>query len=95
MDEKEIIEINNLSLNIPDILDNADIFIWRFSNAPKELQALSVNGGDEDWLVLVKEYLYSRYYIPFLEDGMQGGIGGCNVDTFRTGEYLMLIGSHA
>ena len=32
-------------------MDNTMIKVWRFKDAPVELQALSNNGGDEDWLV--------------------------------------------
>lgn len=33
-------------------LDQNVIYLWRFHDAPKELQALSPNGGDEVWLAL-------------------------------------------
>jgi hypothetical protein len=29
------------------------IKMWRFEDAPQELQELSTNGGDEDWLFLL------------------------------------------
>lgn len=28
------------------------ILVWRFHEAPNELQALSGHGGDEDWLLV-------------------------------------------
>ena len=33
------------------------ITIYRFEDAPKELQNLSQNGGDEDWLAIVPKHL--------------------------------------
>ena len=94
-DENETIIIENMPLNIPDVVGSADIFIWRYHNAPQELKDLSVNGGDEDWLVIMKEEVQDQYYIPFLEEGLSGGIGCCCVDYFKMGDYLMAIGSHA
>ena len=31
------------------------ILVWRFYDAPEEYAALSVNGGDEDWLAFVPD----------------------------------------
>lgn len=33
-------------------LDQNVIYLWRFHDAPKELQSLSPHGGDEEWLAL-------------------------------------------
>lgn len=30
--------------------EKSPILLWRFEDAPDELQKLSTNGGDEDWL---------------------------------------------
>jgi len=34
------------------------ILVWPFEDAPKDLQKLSTNGGDEDWLALVPDKLH-------------------------------------
>lgn len=91
----EHIKLQNLTINIKDILGSADIFMWKFSNAPQELQDLSINGGDEDWLVILDKEMYERDYIGFLEEGLSPSIGCCCVDEFAIGKYIMLIGSHA
>ena len=33
------------------------IEVWRFEDAPKHLQDLSTNGGDEDWVAVVPPWL--------------------------------------
>ena len=33
--------------------DSNTILVWKFYDAPTELRALSLDGGDEDWLVYV------------------------------------------
>ncbi len=95
MEENEFIPVENLALNIPHIIGSADIFMWRFYNAPEELQKLSLNGGDEDWLVIVKAEFYNNKYIPFLDEGVNGSIGRCDIQKFIINDYVMLIGSHA
>jgi hypothetical protein len=44
------------------------IQVWRFYDAPKELQELSEHGGDEDWLALIPKE-YENDYIRWLEEG--------------------------
>jgi hypothetical protein len=36
---------------------NPPIKIWPFHLAYKELQDLSTNGGDEDWVAVIPDYL--------------------------------------
>ena len=71
------------------------IQIWRFAQAPQDLQALSTNGGDEDWVALVPAALWKAEYkwIPFLQSSM---FGPCDVDeyTLKNGD-VVLIGCHA
>lgn len=69
------------------------IAVWRFEDAPKAFQALSTNGGDEDW-------------IAFIPDGFPGGVpywmgdsadrGWCNIaDWYDVEGGRVVIGSHA
>lgn len=50
------------------------ILVWRFHEAPKAFQALSTNGGDEDWVVFVPltlgpvEYMNWLYYIDSCQE---------------------------
>jgi len=68
------------------------IKVWRFNDAPKALQDLSTNGGDEDWLAVIPAN-YDEY-IPWLESGSP--FGCCCVDAYElpTGETVY-IGSHS
>lgn len=94
MELEKLIKIEGFSFDIASILGNADVFIWSFDNAPKELRDYSVNGGDEDWLVLLKKDYCIDTYLPFLEQGNYK-IGFCSVDQFDLGEYVMLVGTHS
>lgn len=70
------------------------IRVWRFEDAPKELQDLSTNGGDEDWVALIPPRLKDAY-IPWLE---QPSFGCCDVDSYEHPElpgYTVKIGCHA
>jgi hypothetical protein len=40
---------------VPEKTDDKTIFVWRFRDAPGELRAYSMHGGDEDWVVLLPE----------------------------------------
>lgn len=40
----------NLIKEVMQISKKHPIMLWRFEEAPDELQKLSTNGGDEDWL---------------------------------------------
>lgn len=73
--------------------DKPDILIWRFDTAPPELAALSTNGGDEDWIAIIRKELYDSMYIPFLESENPGGIGRY-VQKIEQGSFYVFIGSH-
>lgn len=66
------------------------IRVYRFEDAPVELQALSNHGGDEDWLAVVP-YKMTHLTIPWLE----------KIGVYRVSEYgldngdLVYIGAHA
>ena len=72
---------------------NDPIRVWRFQDAPKDLAALSRDGGDEDWLALVPVYLRNAY-ISWLEDG--GPFGVCSVSRHDLPDgRVVFIGAHA
>lgn len=71
------------------------IRVWRFHDAPEELQALSTNGGDEDWLALIPPKL-AEDWIGWLDSG--SSFGCCSVDSYTHPElpgFVVKIGSHA
>lgn len=72
------------------------IAVWRFGDAPAYLQALSSNGGDEDWLAVVPDYLVEDgEYISWLE---VPAFGCCCVDNYphpNTPGFVVVIGSHS
>ena len=72
-------------------LKDAPILIWDFQKAPPSLQRLSINGGDEDWLILIKKEIYVNSYINFLNCWAFPDI---DVHDIGSG-YLVLISSHA
>lgn len=75
--------------------DQPPIAVWRFEQAPKDLQRLSQNGGDEDWLAEVPPHLVGDD-IGWMDQGTR--FGCCDVDEFphpwRPG-WVVRIGSHA
>lgn len=76
----------------PAYLRTEPIRIWRFAEAPIELQAYSANGGDEDWLAFVPKN-YDDAFLPFLA---YPHFGVCDVSAHTTehGDRVF-IGSHA
>ena len=74
-------------------MDQNLIRLWRFYDAPPDLQALSENGGDEDWLMVVPPVL-ANMYIPWAEQG--GSFGCCSVDRYILDDGSMVyIGAHS
>lgn len=70
---------------------DAPIVIWPFHDSPKELQSLSTNGGDEDWIAVLDSGLVQPF---FLEDG--GRFGCCAVERHILPDgRTVLIGCHA
>lgn len=69
------------------------IKVYRFEDAPKELQDLSTNGGDEDWIAIVPHNMKDDD-ILWLEAGTP--FGCCCVDEYwlENGNKIY-IGSHA
>lgn len=71
------------------------IQIWKFEDSPKELKALSTNGGDEDWLAIVPDHLATEQ-IYWLEEG--SSFGPYKVEEFNhpsLRDYKIRIGSHS
>lgn len=70
------------------------IITWRFYDAPKALQDLSTNGGDEDWLTVVPAKAMDEYYIGWLQEGTSYGC--CCVEVFEYPDGTTVhIGSHS
>lgn len=94
--------------NLPDLLRRAadvaevlereawgePIRIWPFHDAPEELKRLSDNGGDEDWLAFVPQWIWDREggWIPFLD---VGHFGVAHVNKYVVPGGVVLIGCHA
>jgi hypothetical protein len=71
------------------------IRVWRFRDAPQELQDLSCHGGDEDWLALIPPKLTDDY-IGWMESG--SSFGCCDVSEHTHPElpgYVVRIGAHS
>ena len=85
--DKDFLKKNNADLYVGK--ECSDAFVWRFENAPEFLQNLSENGGDENWVVLIKTELWESYY---------GNIHWVDVmgepQIFEIGEWMIVIGSH-
>lgn len=65
--------------------------LWPFSDAPVQLQALSQNGGDEDWILVVP----AGEQVPFFaEEGSRFGCCTVEVHELSCGRRV-LIGCHA
>lgn len=80
------------------LLDNPDVIhVWDFDKAPTELKALSTNGGDEDWLVLVPPAYKDRYMNCQHWINSLGSCGEPDEHTVIIGgeEWTVFIGSHA
>lgn len=68
------------------------IRVWKFSDAPKELRALSTHGGDEDWLAVVPATYEQRHYVSWLQEG----IFGSGVSTYNLSDgSRVYISAHA
>jgi hypothetical protein len=71
------------------------ILVWRFYDAPKELQNLSSHGGDEDWLAFVPQTICNddTVYLGWLESGSP--FGCCDVSQHEYEGGRIYIGAHA
>jgi hypothetical protein len=61
---------------------NEPIKVWRFQDAPQELQELSTNGGDEDWLATIPAELKDEHWVDCamstLYDNIASQAFGCS-----------------
>jgi hypothetical protein len=74
------------------VVDDNHIKVWRFINAPPELQALAQSGGDEDWLALVPDNIEQEQdYIAWI---WGGHFGRCSVDEYPIAGAMVYIGCH-
>lgn len=75
-------------------IDPAVIKVWRFEDAPTDLQALSTNGGDEDWLALIPPELAAERWAMGWLDSQAWGCADSQDYTLADGS-IVCIGSHA
>lgn len=68
------------------------IIVWRFQDAPPEYQALSENGGDEDWLAFLPE-TFSGESVGWMDAGSSSGWGV--VSEHRVVGGVVRIGGHS
>jgi len=54
------------------------ILVWAFHEAPEELQKLSTNGGDEDWIAVVPAHY--RATPSWLEGGYYNSFGCSEIE---------------
>lgn len=58
-EEENIITVEStphLKQNLESYLQHAPIVIWSFCDAPEHLQHLTSQGGDEDYILLARQY---------------------------------------
>ena len=92
----------NVSLDaqlIPMKPPTEPILVWAFSVAPKELQAVSTNGGDEDWLVEVppnyQTDLWGCHGVPRWVESLDVMLEPKMYDHPTKPGWKIIIGSHA
>lgn len=66
-------------------------FLWPFDKAPEALRALSQNGGDEDWILVLPPGVDRPF---FTDDGQAFGRCGVEEHVLPCGRRV-LIGCHA
>lgn len=75
-------------------MEDKCIKVWVFHEAPEELQKLSRNGGDEDYVMLVPPEW--KMFWPDPDIHLQGGFGACDVETHTLEDgSIVHIGSHS
>lgn len=75
------------------VLVKHPITVYQFDEAPKELQKLSTNGGDEDWLVELPPG-YEEHGTPYWIDCTGSYQTDHYKHPFKT-DWKVVIGSHA
>ncbi len=79
--------------NLSQITGGRVIKVWKFDEAPKKYQALSTNGGDEDWIALVPKSM-SEEWIGWLEKGTSFGCPASEEHKLKNGDVIR-IGCHS
>jgi hypothetical protein len=77
-------------------MDNKMIRVWRFQDAPADLQKLSPHGGDEDWLAVIPPGVFlDGGWVGWCDPGMLGAFGCCDISehTLPNGD-IVRIGAH-
>lgn len=71
--------------------------VWRFQDAPAELQALSEHGGDEDWLLLIPpDYPHGIDWAEVDSCGWNNPFGVCKVSSYPLPNgWEVRIGAHS
>lgn len=72
----------------------AVISIWRFDDAPIEMQRMSTNGGDEDWIILFPVGM-TEDNMPWEFDKMVRAMAVCDADYHTIDGRLFAITCHA
>jgi hypothetical protein len=71
------------------------IVVYRFEDAPENLQKLSDNGGDEDWLAIVPPHLKDAW-LGWMDEGSEFGCYKVQKINHPDLEgYEIRIGSHS
>lgn len=74
---------------------NNAALVWRFEHAPEELQALSVSGGDEDYITAYwLDHWIPQDGPPYLYEQISN-LSCCGNDEFDFEGFKVIIGSHA
>lgn len=68
--------------------------VWRFHEAPKELRALSTNGGDEDWLVEIPKEWEEKYFTGWI-DTLDAGLQPRGHKHPSKPGWMVYIGAHS
>lgn len=70
------------------------IIVWKFYDAPEELQKLSNNGGDKDWLVELPPG-YEEYGTPSWIESMDSCREPSHYPHPTKAGWKVIIGAHA
>jgi hypothetical protein len=84
-----------MSKRLPPFEEREPMLVWRFENAPTELQAISDHGGDEDWIAVIPPHL-ANDWVDWMDSGSR--FGPCNTsehDHPMKPGYKVRIGAHA
>jgi hypothetical protein len=83
-------------MNQQNISASDPILVWSFDKAPKWIQELSRNGGDEDWVALIPNSLGYKIEgdLPSWLFGKYFAICDAEVHLLDSGDWIV-IGSHA